>query len=163
MALHRLDDLSWGFATNCFVCAPGNERGLRVPFFYDDEDDVVRAEYSLGRDFSGPPNYVHGGVTLAIVDDAMAWAAIASATTFAFTATTSTTFLRPVLVDHRHRVEARVLGRRAEGNLDLGAVVLDGDGRRCVETRAAFLAVSVQQARSAIGEVTGVDAVYLRD
>ena len=163
MALHRLDDLSWGFATNCFVCAPGNGHGLRIPFFYDDEADAVRASYALGGAFSGPPRYVHGGVTLAILDDAMAWAAIASAKTFAFTRKTSATFVRPVLVDHPHRVEARVVGRRPDGELDLTAVVVDGEDRRCVETTAEFLAVSARQARSAIGDVADAHAGYLRD
>ncbi len=163
MALHRLDDLSWGFATNCFVCAPDNGHGLQIPFFYDDEADAVRADYALSGAFSGPPRYVHGGVTLAILDDAMAWAAIASAKTFAFTRKTTATFVRPVLVDHRHRVEARVLDRTPEGELDLTAMVLDAEDRRCVETRAEFLALSARQAHSAIGEAADAHAGYLRD
>ena len=162
MTLHRLDDLAWGFDSNCFVCAPGNEHGLRIPFFYDDEAGLVRAEYSLGPSFSGPPKYVHGGVTLAILDDAMAWATIASARTFAFTRTTTTTFVRPVLVGAPHRVEARVVGQSEEGSLDVAAVVLDGDDRRCVEARADFLTVSAEQAKSAIGEVTAAEAGYLK-
>ncbi|MDP9071004.1 MAG: hypothetical protein M3N68_06925 [Actinomycetota bacterium] len=161
MTLHRLDDRAWGFDSNCFVCAPGNEHGLRIPFFYDDEAGLVRAEYALGPAFSGPPKYVHGGVTLAILDDAMAWATIASTQAFAFTRTTTTAFLRPVLVGRPHRVEARVLGRAEEGSLKVAAVVLDGEDKRCVEARAEFSTVSAEQARSAIGEVTAADAVYL--
>lgn len=162
MAVRRLDNASWGFASNCFVCEAGNERGLRIPFFHDDEADVVTADFALDAGFSGAPSYLHGGVTLAILDEAMAWASIASAGTFALTGTTTTTFLRPVRVDRTYRVEARVAGTTADGHLEVTAVVRDPGGRACAEARATFLPMTAGQAGAAIGEVAGDDARYVR-
>ena len=79
MTLVRLHNDDWGYETNCFVCEATNERGLRIPFFHDDEADVVVAELHLGHAFSGAPTLLHGGIVLAVLDEAMAWAAIAIA------------------------------------------------------------------------------------
>ena len=162
MALHRLDNTAWGFGSNCFVCEPANERGLRVPFFHDDEAGLVTAELCLDEAFSGTPGYVHGGVTLAVLDEAMAWATIALAGVFAVTRTTTTTFLRPVRVGQAHRVEARVAGRPDGATLDLTAVVQDGDGQACAEARAQFAVMTADQARAAMGPLSAGDADYVR-
>src|SRR3954454_15176547 len=66
VARHRLHNETWGFDSNCFVCEPRNDAGLRIPFDHDDETDTVVAEFTLDDAFSGAPSYVHGGVTLAI-------------------------------------------------------------------------------------------------
>jgi hypothetical protein len=64
----RLHNEDWGFETNCFVCEPRNDQGLRIPFFHDTELDVVFADFELSNVFSGAPTLVHGGVTLAVLD-----------------------------------------------------------------------------------------------
>lgn len=162
MPLRSLDNATWGFDSNCFVCEPSNAAGLRIPFLHDEEAAVVRAEFCLDAAFSGAPSYVHGGITLAVLDEAMAWAAIALAHSFALTRTTTTTFLRPVLVGRPHRVEARLAGRSADA-IDAEAVVLDGEGRRCAESAASFAPMSGARARVAMGaEVAGDDAAFLR-
>jgi acyl-coenzyme A thioesterase PaaI-like protein len=162
VALRKLDNASWGFASNCFVCDPGNPGGLKIQFFHDDEADVVLGDYALDETFSGAPSYVHGGITLAILDEAMAWATIAGAGVFALTRTTTTTFLWPVRVGRTHRVEAR-LASRSEERIEVAARVLDAEGKPCAESRASFVPMSAEHARSAMGtEVTGGDATYLR-
>ena len=112
--LRRLHNEDWGFDSNCFVCEPRNEGGLQIPFFHDHGRDVVVATYSLGDRFSGAPSYVHGGVTLAVLDEAMAWATIAVGGKFAVTAETTTRFLRPVLVGKTYTVEGQLAAQTSE-------------------------------------------------
>ncbi len=107
MAVHALENARWGFESNCFVCEPRNDAGLRIPFEHDDEAGVVRATFTLDDRFSGAPTYVHGGVVLSVLDEAMSWATIAIGGVFAVTSETSTRFLRPVRVGRDHAVEAR--------------------------------------------------------
>lgn len=92
MGLTRLHNEDWGFEPNCFVCEAKNARGLQVPFSVDDERGVVVAEVNLPNDFSGAPTVVHGGVTLAVLDEAQAWACIALAGKWAVTVETTTRF-----------------------------------------------------------------------
>ncbi|MGI8808540.1 MAG: PaaI family thioesterase [Acidimicrobiales bacterium] len=161
MARKPLTNAGWGFETNCYVCEPANRLGLRIPFFHDDEADVVTAEFRLGAEYSGAPHYVHGGVLLAVLDEAMAWAAIALAGRFAVVQSTATTFGRPVRIDELHRVEASVHDR-TDTAVTARAFVADDAGRRCAEARARLVVLSTAVAGSAIGPVTGADIRYLR-
>lgn len=154
MPVSRLDNARWGFASNCFVCEPSNQAGMRIEFFHDEDAGVVFADVTLGERFSGAPRFVHGGVTLALLDEAMAWGAIALAGSFALTRTTEARFRRPVAVDRLHRIEARLAltdERTAGDDLALAATVTDGRGRICVEASARFTVMSPAVALAAVG------------
>jgi acyl-coenzyme A thioesterase PaaI-like protein len=98
----------WDYESNCFVCEQSNEGGLRIPFQLDDDGDTVSASFRLGTTYSGAPALLHGGVSLALLDEAQAWACIAVAGRWALTASTAADFISPVFVDHPYRVEAEV-------------------------------------------------------
>ncbi len=137
MTLRRLHNEDWGFDSNCFVCEPRNDGGLRIPFDHDEGTGTVVAAFSLSERFSGAPSYVHGGVSLAVLDEAMAWATIAVGGKFAVTVETSTRFVRPVLVGKQCSVEAH-LSSQNEERIETAAVIRDTDGKLCAETTASF-------------------------
>ena len=162
MAVHALDNSGWGFASKCFVCEPSNEGGLRIPFFHDDEAGTVFADYALDDTFSGAPSYVHGGVTLAVLDEAMAWATIAVAKSFALTVRTSTEFKWPIKIGRSYRVEARIVSHEGV-DIAVEGTVSDERGRPCAVANATFRAMDADQASAAVGtEVTGDDAGYVQ-
>ena len=162
MTITRLENSRWGFDSNCFVCEAGNEHGMRLPFFHDDDADLVFAEFTLGEEFSGAPTYVHGGITLAVLDEAMAWAGIAVGGKFAVTHETSATFDYPVRVGRRYRVEARLTAQTAE-RFDATGVVLDAKGRPCVRAQCTLVVLSAARAADALGtEAQGDDTGYVR-
>jgi uncharacterized protein (TIGR00369 family) len=160
--VERLENSRWGFESNCFVCEPRNDAGLRIPFFHDPDRDEVVAELTLDDRFSGAPSYVHGGVVLAVLDEAMAWATIAVAGTFAVTKETTTAFRRPVRVGSTYQVRARVTATGEE--LACEAEILFGDeAKECATARATFVPLGPAQAVDAIGaELTGDDAGFVR-
>ncbi|MHB1487473.1 MAG: PaaI family thioesterase [Acidimicrobiales bacterium] len=163
MARHRLDNSRWGFESNCFVCEDSNASGLRIPFFHDDEAHTVEAQFNLSPAFSGAPNYVHGGLILAVLDEAMAWAAIAIEGAMALTQTTTTTFKRPVAVGRDYLVRARIQGHTDEGHLDISAEVTTVDDKACAQARAIFVALGPEQAQGALGvTVSGPDAGFIK-
>jgi uncharacterized protein (TIGR00369 family) len=162
VALRRLTNSRWGFESNCFVCEPSNASGMRIPFFHDEDAGLVRADINLDDRFSGAPNYVHGGVVLAILDEAMAWATIAISEKFAVTVESSARFLHPVRLGRGYTVEARVV-EPGEEHMACSAVLFDAKQRPCTEASAVFSVISAAQARDVIGtDVTGDDARYLR-
>ncbi|MDQ6797728.1 MAG: hypothetical protein M3011_06855, partial [Actinomycetota bacterium] len=108
MAVRVLDNTAFGFPAACFVCDGNNADGLRLSFFHDDEADMVTSDFALGPAYSGAPRFVHGGLVLTILDEAMAWAAISIAGRFAVSRTSRASFRRPVMVNVAHRVEAVV-------------------------------------------------------
>ena len=161
MAVRPLTNEQWGFSSSCFVCEPTNAAGLRIPFEHDDDADVVRARFSLDGRFSGAPAYVHGGVTLAVLDEAMAWATIAVGGKFAVTSETSASFAHPVKVGRTYTVEATV-DARDEATMQTSARVLDDRGRPCVTSRATFTVLGTAQVKDVIGvDDLGDDAGYV--
>ena len=144
------------------MCEQSNPAGLQIPYFHDDEAEVVSAEFTLDDRFSGAPNYVHGGVVLAVLDEAMSWATIAIAKTYALTHTTTTTFQRPVKVGRLYRVEARVTAIADDLINVSGRISRGTDAKPCADAEATFVPLSSGQASDAIGEVKGPDASYLK-
>lgn len=159
--MQRLQNSRWGFESNCFVCEAANDAGLGIPF-YADEEQVV-AEFTLDDRFSGAPSYVHGGVVLAVLDEAMAWATIALAGSWAVTKETTTRFRSPVRVGASYRVRAEVTEDDGD-ELRCRAEVTDGDGKVCATASASFVPLGAAQAVDAIGaDVTGDDAGFVRE
>ena len=150
MTLVRLHNDDWGYESNCFVCEQRNEQGLRIPFFHDPDADLVVADLELGDAFSGAPTLLHGGVVLAVLDEAMAWATIAIAHRWALTVETTCRFLAPVAVDVAHRVEAEVASVDGDRMTCL-ARVLDPAGQRCAEATATFTAIGEATATQMVG------------
>lgn len=159
--MEALTNERWGFESNCFVCEPSNDAGLRIPFFHDEGSGTVSATFKLDGRFSGAPSYLHGGVLLAVLDEAMAWATIAVAHRWAVTGETCTRFERPVRVDRTYTVTARVAEPLAADASTLAATaeVTDAKGRRCATSSATFVVLGEAQAADA----AGVDAGQLGD
>lgn len=162
MAIVPINNEDWGFETNCYVCEPKNERGLRVAFFHDTVEELVFAEFELSNDYSGAPTLVHGGVTLAIADEAMAWACIACGHQWAVTSETSTSFLGALYIGKRYRVEARVVAAD-DTSMSTTAVISDMESRVRVRSQARFSTLGPAQAGRLTGAAEGTIAnSYLR-
>ena len=161
MTLRPLTNDGWGFESNCFVCEPRNPGGLRIPFFHDEASATVVANFNLDATFSGAPSYLHGGVLLAVLDEAMAWACIALAGRFAVTRTTTTEFRRPVRVGGEYKVVARTTAESPDSIAALAQIMNDRD-RVYAEATADFAPLDAAAAREAVGvELTGDDTGFV--
>ncbi|MEL7158874.1 MAG: PaaI family thioesterase [Actinomycetota bacterium] len=157
----RLTNDEWGVESNCFVCEPTNRAGMQLAFWADDERGLVTCDLSLGADYTGAPAVVHGGISLAVLDEVQAWAVIAFGGQFGVTVDTNATFHLPVWVDHPYRLEGAVLGRDGDHFLTEGRI-LDQEGACCVEASGRFLAVGEASAASlAPGQATGTIRSFL--
>lgn len=102
------------------------------------------------------PPTLHGGVLLAILDEAMAWATIAIAERFAVTRETTSRFERPVKLHREHRVDAWI--DRIDGtSIFTRARTTRPDGTVCVEAHATFAVLGMEQAAEAAGAAIGDD------
>lgn len=55
----------------CYGCGKNNPHGLQADYFFSDESGEVRFEYNFPRYFNGAPNFAHGGVISALMDESM--------------------------------------------------------------------------------------------
>ena len=150
MSRIRLHNDDLGYETNCFVCEQSNDAGLRIPFFLDEERGLVTADFELSNAFSGAPTMLHGGVSLAILDEAMAWACIALGHQWAVTSETTTRFHRAVYVDKPHTVEAEIV-EQTDAEIMTAARILNAKGVVRAEARATFTALGDAQLKRALG------------
>lgn len=127
----------WGYDSNCFVCEAGNAGGMRLPFQLDDDGCTVSCSFQLDSTYSGAPALVHGGVTLAILDEAQAWACIAVAGKWGLTASTSAEFTAPVFIDQLHLAEAEVT-EVGDGLVRTVGRVADAAGAVLVSSSSVF-------------------------
>lgn len=120
----------------CFVCGPDNARGLRLKV----EGCEGRCSFSWTPDlcFQGWEGILHGGIVTAVLDEAMAYAAMSVA---GHSATTeiSVTFRKPVMTRKEILVRAEVESNRGRLTLTRGEVLQDG--QVMATAKARFLAV----------------------
>lgn len=57
---------------NCFVCGPDNPIGLHLNI--EDGDGWAKVSWTIGENYVGYANIVHGGIMVTILDDLMAHA-----------------------------------------------------------------------------------------
>lgn len=150
LQLQPLTNDGWGVDSNCFVCEASNDAGLRIPFHHDVASEQVVGEFTLDDRFSGAPQFVHGGVSLAVLDEAMAWATIAVGGAFALTRETTSRFRQPVTIGERHHVKAWISGTDGDKILTEAEIVND-DGQLCVSSHAIFVALDLETASEAAG------------
>jgi len=121
----------------CFACGPDNAIGLRLRFEKAGEEGV-RARTVLRDDFQGWKGIAHGGVALALLDEAMAHAAGAAGYR-GLTASMKARFRKAVPLGVALEVEGRVKWTR-RNVLELEARVTDPSGTILVEGEGRFVA-----------------------
>jgi uncharacterized protein (TIGR00369 family) len=120
----------------CFACGPENEIGLRLHFERAD-DDGVYALTTLRPEFQGWQGIAHGGVALALLDEAMAHAAGAAGHR-GVTASMNARFRKAVPLGEELRIEGRVKWMRHKV-LQLEAKVVDSSGTVLLEGEGRFV------------------------
>ena len=111
----------------------------------------------------GWKTFVHGGVIMALLDEAMAWAAMVAARRPCVTAEMTARLRRPAAVGMRLRVEGEVseLGARI---LATTGRVLDAEGCELAAATARFVPMSPQAAEGWLHDlITGPDTMQLED
>lgn len=94
----------------CYVCGPDNPGGLRVSFAADGPHGS-RALYTARAEHEGWPGLLHGGVTLALMDEALGWAVYFQGL-FGVTAKTETRFRQPIPIGMKLVVKGWTVSRR---------------------------------------------------
>ena len=117
----------------CFACGPLNPIGLQLIFERDGEG--VRAHTTLRPEFQGWQSMAHGGIAMALLDEAMAHAA-AAAGHRGVTASINVRFRKPVPIGQPLTLEGRVAWQRrnvfglvASVTDALGTLLVDGEGK----------------------------------
>ena len=94
----------------CYVCGAENAAGLHIPFDPEGDDGSVAA-YTARREHEGWGGILHGGVTFALMDEALGWALYFHGLS-GVTARVETRFRQPIPVGTRLVIRGWMTGRR---------------------------------------------------
>jgi len=111
---------------NCFACGPENPVGMHVHFEPERDGDGVRAGVTLAPQYQGWRGIAHGGIVMALIDEAMAHAA-GFAGHRGVTASVNVRFRQPVPLAVPLEVRGRVIWQR-RNVLGVEATVRDANG-----------------------------------
>lgn len=161
MARHLLDKREWDFPSSCWVCEPDNPEGLRIPFYYDEEARQVVAEFTPQPAFSGAPEFAHGGLSMALLDEAMTWSLISIARRWGVMRRAQSVFSRPVRIGQRHEVRAWIEGSHGFDLVAAGEI-RDSRGRVCVAFRADYYVMTQDEAARAYGVESEIAREFTR-
>ncbi|RMF21404.1 MAG: PaaI family thioesterase [Deltaproteobacteria bacterium] len=132
-----------GTFDGCFGCGTSNRVGLRLVFEREGDDVVSRT--SLGREYAGYKDFVHGGIVATMLDEAMGWALFHLAGSYGVTHTLNVRYRRPVLVGREVVVRASIADQD-ERRYRLRARVEDELGRVLATAEGEWAAVREQRA-----------------
>jgi len=134
----------------CFGCGPRNERGLGLQFFA--EGETVVADFTMPREFSGAPMFVHGGVVMSLLDEAMAWSTIGVRRRFALTRNIEVSFDVPVLLGQPYTTRG-IPGPLVDGEriVEVRGEIRAADGTLCASARGDYWVMTHEELAGATG------------
>jgi len=122
---------------NCFACGPSNPIGMHVHFDRDPAGEGVLAHLELAAIYQGWRGIAHGGIVMALLDEAMAHAA-GFAGHRGVTANVNVRFRKPVPLERPIVVRGRVTWQR-RNVLGVEASVLDAEGNVLAHAEGSFV------------------------
>ncbi len=110
---------------------------MRLKFAQEGKSFVCR--FRLGKRYTGPPGYCHGGIIATILDDAMG-KLCKLRQVVAVTSKMTVEYLKPVPLYKPLRVESRELSKRGR-RLTHAAEILSEDGRVLARSKGVFIII----------------------
>lgn len=122
---------------NCFACGPTNPIGMHVHFDRAEGAEGVLARLELAPVYQGWRGIAHGGIVMALLDEAMAHAA-GFAGHRGVTASVNVRFRKPVPLEHPIEVRGRVTWQR-RNVLGVEASIFDAAGSLLAHAEGSFV------------------------
>jgi uncharacterized protein (TIGR00369 family) len=124
----------------CFVCGQNNPIGLKISF--RNEGGVARAEFTPGKLYQGWSGVLHGGITMALLDEAVSYAALFAGVN-AITAKMDVRIRRPIPIGETLSITGTVNKRTGKLVTTEGAIFFK-DGTLVAEAIAKQFVVKVR-------------------
>jgi uncharacterized protein (TIGR00369 family) len=124
----------------CFVCGQNNPIGLKISF--RNEDGVARAGFTPGKLYQGWAGILHGGITMALLDEATSYAALFAGVN-AITAKMEVRIRRPIPIGETLSITGTITKRTGKLVTTEGAIFLK-DGTLAAEATAKQFVVRTQ-------------------
>ena len=122
---------------NCFACGPDNPIGMHLHFDRATDGEGVCARFSLAPQYQGWRGIAHGGIVMALLDEAMAHAA-GFAGHRGVTASVNVRFRKPVPLERPIVARGRVTWKR-RNVLGVEGKIFDEAGNLLAHAEGSFV------------------------
>jgi len=128
---------------HCFACGSENPKGLNL-YFYRDHDKIY-TDITLGRDYEGWENLVHGGILSTLLDETMSWTIIFFKRVFFVTRKMDVKYIRPVEIGKKLTVRGRISDDSAPPKIFAKADIVDENRNLLVRGTGEFITIPEQK------------------
>jgi uncharacterized protein (TIGR00369 family) len=125
----------------CFACGRDNPQGMRLKFVQEGKRFVCR--FRLGKRYTGPPGYCHGGIIATILDDAMSKLCKLHKVV-AVTSKMTVEYIKPIPLNKPLRVESHELSKRGR-RLTHIAEIFDVTGKLLARGQGLFIVIDPEK------------------
>ena len=138
------DGRRYAFADHhCFACGETNPLGMRLKI--EVGEGRASTTWTVGDDFVGWTDKVHGGIVATLLDEVMCWAP-SSFDSWAVTVEINVRYRSPAAPGERLEATGRVTSRRRR-IYEVAGEVRGADGRLVAEGRGTYLGASASDKR----------------
>ena len=138
---------------DCFACGMRNPIGLKLQF-YQTAPDEVTAEFTPPEEYQGYSGILHGGVTAAILDEAVGRAYMGTDpynTNFMYTAELTVKYKQKIPIGKPIRIVGKQ-GKRIRWTVESKAYIYAEDGTLLAEAKAILVDLPEKFSAEAIDE-----------
>ncbi|HWQ83379.1 MAG TPA: PaaI family thioesterase [Anaerolineales bacterium] len=121
---------------SCFVCGKANPNRIGVEWYFDDGNHI-EGSFIFTIHHQGPPGFVHGGASAAVLDEAMG-ASVWRAGFRAAAVNLNTTFIKPVPLEVRVQVIGEFIEKKDKHIFTQGEIRLP-DGTVAVKSKGVYV------------------------
>ena len=121
----------------CFGCGSRNEKGLRLPFTFDEKNQKIFSRWTPEKAYQGYADLLHGGITGLILDELMG-NLLYKLGFPAVTAEMTVRFFKPAIVGRPIEFKAKI--EKQKGRVfHLEAVAKNQEGGRIAQAHARYV------------------------
>lgn len=121
--------------------------GLRLAF--ERGEDEVRCQTTVGKEFVGYSDFIHGGIVTTMLDEAMGWSLISLIGRYGVTRSLRIDFRRPVRSGKRVTLSARIL-EVSGAEARVASTIEDSRGRLLARAEGDWVLVRSERARTTV-------------
>jgi len=122
----------------CFCCSRTNPIGLKLDFWYNEEEKSVETNWNPEKYLQGYPNVLHGGIQSTLMDEVASWAIYVLLETAGVTSKMEIKFRKPVYVNKGSiKIKAYVINTEKRF-ANIKTELFDADGKLCAEGNVQY-------------------------
>lgn len=129
------------YTRHCFVCGVENPHGLKLRFRIEGAE--ARSDFVPRPEHAGYTGWLHGGVTSAVLDEVMFWAAAFVSRQFQVSVELSVRYAQKVEVGQAYRLVGKLQRAQRKMCFTMGEII-DGNGQVCASATGKFFPMRPQ-------------------